>query len=394
MSAKAFRFALAASFAFAPLLYLACGGSDASTLATNDAGTDATTSSDAPAGDVVTPIADGAVVLCDQADPNVASPNAPHGIYAVEFKPSDHNPLLVNQPTICGANIFIPWSEVDKGPGASPQYDFSQIDPMITPWKSAGKKVNLLVEGIGLSTKQNVTPDYVLDSGVVNVACASTTPYPLVWTPDYYTPYEAFIAAVLAKYGNDPDIGYIRVGLSTGAQADVTCVPDLADAGLTEDIFETYVSNLVAFERTQPHTVQLMLAIGPYGAGGPKGDISLPDFEAPLAVDAGFGFGNQGWSIADVDASRCNANWCGNFDTFEGRAPLYLQPLANAYPDGGGAGSLTVLIPFALEHHTQIFEIYSADLAVAYDPSSPGASYASTYQALLQSTAAIVGSHP
>jgi hypothetical protein len=338
---------------------------------------------------------DGAVMLCDQPDPLVASPNGPHGIYVVEFAPSDYNAIFLTQPTICGANVFVPWSTVDKGPDAGTQYVFSAIDVQIAPWKNAGKKVNLLLDGVGFGNHQTVTPGYVLAS-VPTLTCNGATPYPEVWTSGYIGPYEGFIRAVIDHYGSDPDIGYIRVGLSVGAQADVTCVPALQDAGLTESIFEAYVATVVAFEASIPHTVQLMLATGPYGTGGPNGDVTLPDFEAPLAVDAGFGFGNQGLSGQDITSyPHCNANWCVNFDTYAGRVPLYLQTLAASDPDGGGIGSLVPLLPFAMSHHTQIFEIYSQDLGVAYDPANPWhAQYGAAYQQLFSDTASVLGVSP
>jgi hypothetical protein len=341
---------------------------------------------------------DAGAVRCDQPNPLVASPNAPHGMYLVEFSPTDYNSIYLTTPVVCGANIVINWSQVDHGPTDSgAQYDFSSIDALIQPWKNAGKRVNLLVFGVGFGNAQTVTPAYVL-AQVPSTTCNGATPYPEVWTQGYIALYEGAVRAVLTKYGSDDSIGYIRVGLSVGAQADVTCVPELEAKGLTESLFEQYVSTIVAFEASIPHTVQLMLATGPYGAGGPTGDITLPDFEAPLAADAGFGFGNQGLSGADIDAGpgqHCNANWCANFDTFAGKVPLYLQTLVASSPDGGGIGSLVPLLPFAMSHHTQIFEVYAQDFGTAYDPTNPAyAQYGAAYRQLFETTASVLGTMP
>ena len=53
---------------------------------------------------------------------------------------------------------------------------------------------------------------------------------------------------------------------------------------------------------------------------------------------------------------------------------------------------MTVLLLFALNLHTQIFEIYIQDLQVAYDPTSRNyAAFSQAYQQVFQNTAAVVG---
>src|SRR5258708_1758427 len=52
---------------------------------------------------------------------------------------------LMNNSTVSGASFQVQWSNVDQGPSAPQQYDFTFVDNEIQPWISAGKKVNLIV---------------------------------------------------------------------------------------------------------------------------------------------------------------------------------------------------------------------------------------------------------
>ena len=140
------------------------------------------------------------------------------------------------------------------------------------------------------------------------------------------------------------------------------------------------------------HVVQLMAALD--GGAGP----GVPDFEAQNAASLGFGFGNQGFSLSDLNnyniGKPCNSDWCSNFVAFTGQVPLELQTILASDPTNSpnGTGSLTVLLPFALSLHTQILEIYIQDLQVAYDPTSRNyATYSQAYQQVFQNTAAVVG---
>jgi hypothetical protein len=48
---------------------------------------------------------------------------------------------LVPDRTICGADLVIPWSAIDRGPGKNPRYDWSFLDQAAAPWVAAGKIV-------------------------------------------------------------------------------------------------------------------------------------------------------------------------------------------------------------------------------------------------------------
>jgi len=53
---------------------------------------------------------------------------------------------------------------------------------------------------------------------------------------------------------------------------------------------------------------------------------------------------------------------------------------------------MTVLLPFALSLHTQVFEVYVQDLQVAYDPTSQYyGQYSKAYQQVYDQVAQSVG---
>ncbi|MEM3191221.1 MAG: hypothetical protein QW292_03855 [Candidatus Parvarchaeota archaeon] len=65
---------------------------------------------------------------CTKNDPSVADPSAPHGLFvnaanAPQSLNNDSKILhyILTDPTVCGANLIIPWSSVDQGPGANPR---------------------------------------------------------------------------------------------------------------------------------------------------------------------------------------------------------------------------------------------------------------------------------
>ena len=84
---------------------------------------------------------------------DVADPGGVHGLFvaganqtrsqvaAAEMK------YLLKDKTICGADLVIPWSAIDRGPSAKPRYDWSFLEKAAAPWEAAGKVVNLIVWG-------------------------------------------------------------------------------------------------------------------------------------------------------------------------------------------------------------------------------------------------------
>ncbi len=111
-------------------------------------------------------------ILCAQNDPKVSDPTAPHGLYVLypyadynnqQYKSAIAKYLMTNNSFVCGAVFYVKWADVDKGPGANPQYNFSLIDGQIQPWINAGKIVNLDVWGVGYTAgTSGTTPQYVV----------------------------------------------------------------------------------------------------------------------------------------------------------------------------------------------------------------------------------------
>ena len=119
-----------------------------------------------------------------------------------------------------------------------------------------------------------------------------------------------------------------------------------------------------------------MLGITPMGD---PGDV-VPEYAAPVAVQNGIGFGSQGLEASDVNnCAGSTADWCSLFSEYTGRVPLELQTLDQSCPTGEcKTGSLVDLIPFGVQNHATIFEIYYQDWLRAYDPGYPG--YFPAYQ--------------
>src|SRR5689334_15846481 len=85
---------------------------------------------------------------CTGANPNVAVPNAPHGMFVwVYWGDGERLTSLFSKyvigkdPTLCGASIVIRWADIEKKQGV---YDFSFAESLAKPFTDAGLTVNLL----------------------------------------------------------------------------------------------------------------------------------------------------------------------------------------------------------------------------------------------------------
>jgi hypothetical protein len=211
------------------------------------------------------------------------------------------------------------------------------------------------------------------------------------------------------RYGANGNVGYIRFGLARGGEVFPTCLTQMmtfsgaTSIGDFNTLWENYLTGMTNLQKdlwtgtvaAAGHAVQLMTALDPYGS---PVQYAVNDFEAANARRLGFGFGNQGLSLSDVNSYQagrnCGADWCNAFLANYGLVPLELQTIAASDPANapGGTGSLGVLLPFALQLHAQIFEIYLQDLQVAYDPTSADyAAYGQAYRQVFQLVAGVVG---
>jgi hypothetical protein len=203
------------------------------------------------------------------------------------------------------------------------------------------------------------------------------------------------MAALIQKYGSDPEIGYIRFGLGHGGESfpatswnstTSACGKSFAGWGVTVTTWETYLAGMLNYEATLHSTKQLMVGVTPMGAP----TTVVPDYVAPLAVPMHVGFGSQGFELSDItNYPNCTADWCNLFAQFAGQAPLELQTYLQSCPDNScTTGSLVNLVPFAVSHHATVLEIYYQDWLLAFDPSYPGNSeYGAAYAKVLTTAA-------
>jgi hypothetical protein len=334
---------------------------------------------------------------CTDPLPDVAVPEAPHGLFAIMFpdpqKQAKTTKLLVHNPVVCGANFYLVWNEIDRGPNASPRYDWSAVDERMGPWLAAGKRVNLVMWATGYNGRSKATPDYVFEK-VNSVECPNFGRVPVFWEKDFMKNYQAFMAAAVEKYGSNPQVGYIRFGLGGGGETYPACMFALKRHGFSAGVWRKYILEMLDFEKTLNSQKQLMVGINSFGQ--PE-DLGFADAVAERAMRNGIAFGSQSLSMEDSrneeSGSPCAVDWCRNFHKFQGKVPLELQTRKASNPGGGGlVGSMTELLPFAIRMKTQIIEIYPEDWYVAYDPSSPDyEQHHEEYQKAYEAAAKVLG---
>jgi hypothetical protein len=320
---------------------------------------------------------------------------------------------LMKNPIVSGGNVTVEWGMIDQGPGTNPQYNWTALDAVIAPWAAAGKKVNLIVwansdstvatcsNGASSTTGNCAIPAYVWKALGPSNYTTCTTQYGTQQIPNYLDrasfqiPYQAFMAAVIQKYGSDPEIGYIRIGLGHGGETfpvtgwnstTAACGKAFTTWGITVPTWEAYLASMLNYETTLRSAKQLMVGVTPMGAP----TTVVPDYVAPLAIAQTVGFGSQGLELSDItNYPNCTADWCNLFAQFAGQAPLELQTYLQSCPDNScTTGSLVNLVPFAVSHHATVLEIYYQDWLLAFDPSYPGNSeYGASYAKVLTDAA-------
>ena len=306
---------------------------------------------------------------------------------------ADVQQYLLNNPTVGAVNFWLEWADVDKGPGASPQYDFSTFDATLAPWIGAGKKINLIVWPVSSTTVNNATPQYVFNNlGASNITTCAGEKIPNYFQSAFQLPYQAFMAQVVSHYKGNGSIGYIRFGLAHGGETwpgrnfgtDPCTNTFVNNWGWSNPTWANYVNSMLNYEATLKSPKQLMVGIDSYL------DNTTPDSEAATAVSLHMAFGNEGMNASDITKyPHCSSDWCNLFDEYAGDVPLELQTIALSDPTGAPpVGSLVTLLPFAVSHHVTILEIYCYDWLLAYDPNYPGnKTYGAAYAAAFNKAA-------
>lgn len=333
---------------------------------------------------------------CSDALGTVEMPNAPHGLFVILFPGARVNAqtnILLHNPVVCGANFYIVWNEVDRGPGADPRYNWSSIDAQVAPWIAAKKRVNLIVWATTYQKGASATPDYVF-ARVPSVTCPAFGHVPVFWNPEFMHSYQSFMGAVIEKFGQNPAVGYIRFGLGAGGEIYPACMHFMADQGFTDGVWQKYIFEMLDYEKSLHSPKQLAVGLNAYGEP-PHLDFAAA--VAARAVEDGIAIGNQGLTADDarndVAGKPCMADWCRIFRQERGKVPLILQTGNPTDPDRSGEiGSLVDMLPFAVGQRVQVFELYPRDWLVAYDPHSPDyPKYHQEYQRVLENAAKVLG---
>ncbi|HET6275692.1 MAG TPA: hypothetical protein VFE16_07160 [Candidatus Cybelea sp.] len=361
---------------------------------------------------------------CRAAAPRAADPDAVHGlmVWLHGIDETQKQPAILKYLTkdsnLCGASIVVLWSGIDKGPSASPQYDFDPIDRAIQPWIAAKKIVNLLLVGTDeVGETDNATPPWVLAQTGPNqvdlVPCpdpgggAAGPPTPVYWEQGYLTPWHKFISAVIEHYGKNPNVGYMRFGLGAGAEdfpqhgADGNCFPAWQKYGLSAKSWARYSARLTGFiaatVRRRDATVQQMVALNPFNDPSQPFDVQNEVAKVAAANGVGFGTENLGSGQYGRVVEKCTPKeyWCEAFATHAGQVPLEFQPINFTLQPGTHIAPLPKLLAYAIYNSAQVFEIYPQDWLTADDPHYP--TYAAHHAAWTQaftSAAATLGGSP
>ncbi|HTS35852.1 MAG TPA: hypothetical protein VMH04_09285 [Candidatus Solibacter sp.] len=350
----------------------------------------------AQAGALPTKKSTDALPKCTDPLPTVAVPNAPHGLFVILFPGARVNAqanILLHNPAVCGANFYLVWKEIDRGPSANPRYDWSSVDRQIAPWVAAKKRVNFIIWATTYQKGDSATPEYVF-AKVPSVTCPSFGHVPVFWNPGFMQSYQAFMRAVVDHFANNPSVGYIRFGLGAGGEVFPACMHFMRDQGFSDSTWQKYIFDMLDFQKGLNSPKQLAVGINAYG------EPPHLDFAAAVAARAaqdGIAIGNQGLTASDprndADGKPCMANWCKIFREHRTKVPLVLQTGHPTEPDRSGEiGSLVDMLPFAVEQKVQIFELYPQDWLVAYDQYNPAyPRHHEEYQKVIEDAAKILG---
>jgi len=226
-------------------------------------------------------------------------------------------------------------------------------------------------------------------ASVPGTVISSQQSWPVPYEAPYKTAWEAFVAAAIVHFNNSPNrsqIGYMRIGRSVGGEAFPYCTDTLealpgANA-YTKAGWLQYYTDIDSFIQQQNPMIQML---DPLNEAGNPSDSTYGSAEAQIAVShqngAGKvnGFGSQGLRATDIanyaqSADNCTSDWCAMFDNYYTAGyPLELQQIDLSDPTASlnplsEAGDLRPLLPFAVQRHMTILELYTLDALLAYDP--------------------------
>src|SRR5579863_8267654 len=225
---------------------------------------------------------------------------------------------------------------------------------------------------------------------------------PVQWRPNFIAAWQAFMQKAVSHYGTNPNVAYMRFGMGIGGQTNPTqgistgdpnptaCQAQMTAYGFTSAAapwpsptdaawstvqanWEAYLKKMLLYEQSLKSPKATIITISPIEFA--PDDLSTPDQTAANAAGAGIGFGNQGLNKNDpinfAAGSPCaGGDWCANFQKYTGQVPLELQTVTASDPTNANmSGSLTPLLPFAIQTGAQILELYVDDWMCTYDSS-------------------------
>jgi hypothetical protein len=246
---------------------------------------------------------------------------------------------------------------------------------------------------------------------------------PVEWRPNFIKAWKALMKQVVAHYGNNSNVAYLRFGFGIGGEnipnhgTKVTsCQAEMTKDGFTNVAapwpapsnsrwpqvsanWISYVKNMLGFEHSLSSPKIIATTISPI-MSGPE-DFSTANVTATNAVALSVGFGSQGLQKSDpinfAAGKPClGGNWCDNFLKYKGKIPLELQTLLYSDPsDSNIVGSLSKTLPFATSLGTNILELYVDDWLCTFDTAwngrnKYGACAAAGYPAAFVAAASLV----
>jgi hypothetical protein len=267
--------------------------------------------------------------------------------------------------------------------------------------------------GVSSGTRQNVPPPPPPTG--TNYTTCNNQQVPNWQSSLFMTNYQKGIQAMVGKYGSDPRIGYIRIGLGRGGEINLpqgwsdsstgACYGgysgkwnySVGGSTSSSSSWNTYLSTMVGFEAGLGSSHPLLVSITPVNGAGTATD----DFIAGVAHQQGISFGNQGLESSDMNSppANCGGDWCNLFAQYHPQI-AELQTLGQSCPSGtacvnnlsSSTGPLPPLLVFATQNGSNDLEIYYQDWLIAYDSNyansvGAGGSQAA-YQAAIQAARA------
>jgi hypothetical protein len=251
---------------------------------------------------------------------------------------------------------------------------------------------------LGVPVQNASATSFTYQSGILSAGTSSVQQtviseqqsYPVPYETSYMTAYEPFVAAAIAHYNASPNlsqISYIRVGRAVGGEAYPYCIPNLENLPAPNTYTMTgwlnFYTDIDEFVQAQSPKMEILDPLNESGSGNTI-DTTYGSDEAGIAVSyknasgATNGFGSQGMQASDITnyaaGSDCSSDWCNMFNMYyQTGIPLELQQLGLSAPvtiagTTSATGDLRPLLPFAVQRHMTVLELYYLDALLAYDP--------------------------